>query len=226
MKSGFKVLTHDHRPPIQGGDPVWDGETLPFELPTVTLNTSSDQCAAGWNYTGNLADALRVGGLWPRGRPAVCVVVEASDDAIERGNKRRCSQLTIVRRASEDEIAAAIADLSQEWFGEHAERMAQSQLDWFRALGRPEHDEQRVEADLQRALDARGLQWTLKRYDNAWDAWDARDALTVEYSVVRGWIDYPADLLTVGIRDAYTHGLAVAIPTGRDELGWAMEDAS
>ena len=32
-----------------------------------------------------------------------------------------------------------------------------------------------------------------------------------------------ADLLTVGIRDAYRHGLAIAILTENDEMGWAMD---
>jgi hypothetical protein len=30
-------------------------------------------------------------------------------------------------------------------------------------------------------------------------------------------------VLTVGIRDAYCNGLAIAIPTGPTELGWAIE---
>jgi len=58
---------------------------------------------------------------------------------------------------------------------------------------------------------------------DAWDAWDARDALLVFYTSRRGWISSRTDLLTTGIRDAYAAGLAVAIPTGPTELGWAME---
>jgi hypothetical protein len=29
-------------------------------------------------------------------------------------------------------------------------------------------------------------------------------------------------MLTVGIREAYRHGLAIVLPTGTRELGWAM----
>jgi len=32
INKGFKILTHDFRPPIQGGTPVFDGHT-PFTLP-------------------------------------------------------------------------------------------------------------------------------------------------------------------------------------------------
>lgn len=67
----------------------------------------------------------------------------------------------------------------------------------------------------------------------AWDAWDARAArtardawaaLNVFYVAHKGWIAHPPDLLTRGLRDAYRHGLALALPTGPDTLGWAMED--
>jgi hypothetical protein len=59
---------------------------------------------------------------------------------------------------------------------------------------------------------------------DAWAAWDARDARTVFYASRMGWIERPADLLTAGIRDAYAAGLGIAIPTGPNELGWAMAD--
>ena len=44
----------------------------------------------------------------------------------------------------------------------------------------------------------------------------------MDFFAHRGWIDYPTDLLTVGIREAYRHGLSIAIPTGPDEIGWEM----
>jgi hypothetical protein len=64
---------------------------------------------------------------------------------------------------------------------------------------------------------------------DAWDAWDAWDAgaawaaMTVCYTSLMGWIKYPADLLTDGLRDAYSFGLGIALPTGPRELGWAMD---
>lgn len=30
--TSYKILTHDYRPPLQGGEPVWDGETLPWAM--------------------------------------------------------------------------------------------------------------------------------------------------------------------------------------------------
>jgi hypothetical protein len=60
----------------------------------------------------------------------------------------------------------------------------------------------------------------------AWDARAARaamDALTVHYASVRGWITHDRSLLTTGLRDAYLHGLAIAVPCGTNELGYTME---
>jgi hypothetical protein len=39
---------------------------------------------------------------------------------------------------------------------------------------------------------------------------------------LQGWVDTPAELLTVGLRDAYRAGLAIAVPVEKDVLGWAM----
>ena len=54
-------------------------------------------------------------------------------------------------------------------------------------------------------------------------AWAAGDALRVYYTARMGWVSYAPGRLTVGLRDAYTHGLGLAIPTGIRELGWAMD---
>jgi hypothetical protein len=235
----FKVLTHDYRPPVRAGDPVWDGETLPFDLPKVKLDTGADECAAGWNYTEDLSAAMRIAGLWPNGRPACCLVVEPSADAITRGRKSRCSQLTILRRCTDEEILGGIRGLPID-FADHKERMVESQHSWYRALGRPEHDDEIVEQGLTMALRARGLEWELRRFDGAWDAWNAwgewgawgargawnaRDALTVEFVALQGWIEFDPLKFTTGIRDAYAAGLAVAFPVARDTLGWAMVEA-
>jgi hypothetical protein len=148
----------------------------------------------------------------------------SGQDAIQRGDKRRSSSVTLDRLCTEAEIQAAMRTLVSPWAGAHTDTLVAEQWAWYVALGRPLHDEARVEAELQRALEARGLKWTLKRYDNARDAWDAGTSLAVASSVHCGWLKgYHADQYTVGIRDAYHHGLAVALPTGKNELGWAMD---
>lgn len=295
MTLGYKVFTHDGRSPIQGGEPVWTGE-LPYTLPAVALDTSDNECAPGWNYALDLADALVIAGLWPTERPSIAVEVEPAADAITRGAKSRASSLRLVRRCTDDEIEDAITRLSA-YFGAHAARMAEEQHAWRRALARPHHDAARVQSSLKDALASRGLAWDLVQYDDdaaaawavwdakvsrdknraknmwdawdawnakAWDAWDAwgwranetRDAwgarkprndstwsawgavraatdaqlaLTMMYAGLSGMrklgteeLIYPADLLTVGIRDAYAYGLELAVPVGPATLGWAM----
>ena len=47
--------------------------------------------------------------------------------------------------------------------------------------------------------------------------------MLVRAAVTCGWLTILAgDHLTIGIRDAYPHGLAIALPTGEKTLGWAM----
>jgi hypothetical protein len=281
LREGWKVLSHDYRPPIQGGEPLWDGVTLPVTLPVTRLDKSEADCAEGWNYCGSLATALKIAGLWRDGRPVVAVRVEASADAIERQTKRRASQLTIVARAADADIEAAIRELSAP-FGAFADDMTREQMAWYVALGRPLRDEAAVEEGLVQALRLRGLDWKTRRIDTAWDAraawaaraardawaardaraawdardawaawdaraardawdawaardaraardawaawdaWDAWDALTVRYASLQGWVEYAPGYLTDGLRDAYRNGLALALPTGPNELGWAM----
>lgn len=267
---GWKVFTHDRRSPIQGGEPVWDG-TYPFTLPTVQLDTSDEECAPGWNYCDDIGTVLRVAGLWPDGYPSLVVAVEPGSDALHRGNKWRASSLTLLREATSEEVYEGIRQLST-MFGIHAERMAEEQIKWRAALGRPVRDVVAVEHALRSALQTRGLvQWGLRQFDTAmaawdgryvwsdWDSsaamtsmtawavmdvinarsmywtgwntrgsrgtWDPRDAwagLTVTYAALKGWINHPPELLTTGLRDAYQSGLAVALPTGPQELGYVM----
>ncbi len=300
----YKVMTHDYRPPIQGGDPIWSGADLPYTLPVVELNTGQHECAAGWNFTDNLATALRIAGLWPNGRPSAVFEVTPSSDAIQRDDKWRSSQLVLLRQLEEAEIRDGVLEMSQV-FGKHAAQMADSQMAWRAALARPERDEMAVQESLAVALAARGLDWKLKRLAGVWDAWDAWDAWTgwtawaawdvwdargargaraaraawdvwstrdawdvknawdpqdiwddrdawdpkdvwdnreareardvravcavgaalrVEFASLAGWINYPANLLSTGLRDAYQSGLAVAFPAGPGLLGWVMED--
>lgn len=44
VRDGFKVLTHDFRPPVQGGSPVWDGKRK--TLDRVTLDTGPGEIPA------------------------------------------------------------------------------------------------------------------------------------------------------------------------------------
>ena len=237
IRTGYKILTHDWRPPIQGGEPLCDG-LLSITLPTVKLDTGKSDCAQGYNYTGSLCEAAKIVSFWPGGRPAKCLVVSASNDAIQRQTKRRCSQITLERLCTEVEIQQAMRDLVVSWAGAYTDSLVQEQWLWYVALGRPRYDKNRVETALQIALEARGLKWTLKEFPHAraardaWaardaraarDAWDAWDALTLNAAVslfdLQG---YPANFFTLGIREAYLYGLEIVIPTGANELGWAM----
>lgn len=222
---GWKVFTHDLRPPVQGGEPVWDG-TLPHVLPVVKVDRSAAACARGWNFARLPETAFRVAGLWPDGRPSRLFAVEA-EDTVEAGDKVRASSLSIVREATPEEVTAAISALSAV-FAPHSEWMLTEQLEWRAALARPACDEAALAAGLSDALVARGLAWQLRRFDTTWDAWAARaawdawDALTHGFASRQGWVKDDALLLTRGIRDAYRNGLEIAIPTGPTELGWSL----
>ena len=229
---GYKALTHDLRPPIQGGQPIFDGHT-PWTSPVVACDTGSAECAVGWNFCRTPAAALTIARLWPTGRPSTLWVVEAEDaQLVERGAKCRAPQLTILRRASGDECADAIWEHCAP-FGVHRRAMADAVWLWGRALGRREPAPEQVANDLRRALDARGLTWTIRSYGDARDAWAARaawdaraawaawDALSWRYAALVGWVkDAPHH--EIGLRNAYLHGLAVALPTGPAELGYAL----
>ena len=236
----YKVLTHDLRPPVQGGDPVLPaGYVLPFALPAVACDHSEVECApGGWYACREAHVALRIAGLWPNGRPSRLFEVGEPVDLVERGDKLRAASWTVTREVPEEEIAAHVRRLSDP-FAPFADEMTVEQMAWRAALARPGYAPEEVEAALTQALAARGLVWKLKRYDTSWaamaaraaraarDAWDARDAraaLTVDFAARQKWITHPGDLLTVGIRDAYSCGLEVAIPTEPDVLGWAMRE--
>ena len=273
MIHAWKVLTHDLRLPVQGGEPVFDGK-LPYVLSPAAVDDSPADCAAGWNACASPETALRIAGIWPNGRPARLFHVETGAEVVGRGNKLRAAAWTITAEATEDEVRAAIRALSAP-FGDLADEITEEQLAWRAALARPGHDAAAVEAGLRTALKTRRLSaWTTRSFAcaedawaawaawaardalaagdaraargawdawaawaarDAWDAWDARDAwaaraagdawaaITAWYAAKRGWVQ--TDPLTTGIRDAYTAGLGVAIPTGPDELGWAMEDS-
>ena len=230
MSRAYKIVTHDLRSPLRGGEPLWDG-TLPRELPRVTLDRSDANCGSGWHYCESPADAAIIAGLWPDGRPARLFEVEPLGEHVTRGNKSRAEGLRIL---SELPISVAVEPLSEAFDDAHRDRMIREQLAWHAALARPRRSVAAVEAGLRGALDARSLNWQLRRFEDAWDAWAARDAwaawdaraardaLTTVYASLMGWIDCRPDRHTVGIRTAYRNGLLLVLPTGPDELGWVM----
>lgn len=243
IRQGWKIYTHDWCSPIQGGEPI-HVKSFPYTLPPVTLDTSDRECGAGYNYCQKISTAAKIAGFWSGGRPSNIVLVEAGEDAIERGNKCRTSSLTLLRQASKDEIKQAMRELVSST-GPHTEQLTESQFQWFEALGRPHFDENRVRSSLEEALVKRGLSnWKLQIFKSAWDAWDAWkardvwdawnargvwdvwgawDALILETSVrCFNLTGYQPDLLTVGIRDAYKYGLEFCIPVAEDTLGYVM----
>jgi hypothetical protein len=66
--------------------------------------------------------------------------------------------------------------------------------------------------------------WAARNIWAAGAAGDAGAALSTFYAATMGWIDRPPELLTIGIREAYFNGLGIVMPTGPNELGWAMVD--
>lgn len=84
--------------------------------------------------------------------------------------------------------------------------------------------------DAREALVARnawnaGAVWAVQETRAAWATaatWDARESLVIWYAAKMGWIQHDPMLLTTGIRDAYTAGLALAIPLKLKTLGWSM----
>ena len=178
IRTGYKILTHDWRPPVHGGEPLCDG-LLPVTLPLVELDLGPKDCSKGYNYTGSLCDAAKIASFWPTGRPARCLIVSASDDAIQRQTKRRCSQLTLERLCTDSEIKQAMRDLVIDWAKVYTEALVQEQWLWYKALGRPHYDKGRVVELLQVALKTRGLDWTLREFASARgarEAWAAREA--------------------------------------------------
>jgi hypothetical protein len=285
----YKVFTKSLCSPIRGGEPVWDG-TLPHRLPTVEVDTSEEECAAGWSACRTPEDALRIAGMCPDGRPSRVFCCDAVPDCpvAARGDKLRAASWRLVSELTEEEIGQAVLRFSERYLSRHAAVMADEQVAWRAALARPRHDPVVVERELRAALLARGLSWKLRRFgsdkdagdirdtgasmydwvdwsarsaraswdgsdacsawegSDYWDVWNAffpRDAwsssavwtsrvamaaraawmaLATQYMALCGHLQCAADRHTVGIREAYRHGLAIALPIGNDQLGWAM----
>ena len=235
----WKILKTDYSPPIQTGAPICDGKKWPVVLPSVRLDTSHAECGAGWNCTREPDTALRIAGMWGK-----LLVVEPTEDVVERGDKCRSSGMTLLREATEDEWYEAIEALS--WPLMDVPEMVTEQIQWRNAIHSRIVNQKTVERGLRDALKSRGLDWSVKRSPDALaarDAWAAsavrgawaaraawaasaasaaRDALTVHYAATMGWTKHDPMLLTTGLRDAYANGLAIAIPTGSNELSYAL----
>ena len=297
-----------------GGTPILrDPARLPVTLPSIELDTTEAPHGAGYHYSASLAEAARASGFWPNGRPARCVSVVASSDTIERQlvtdygfddhvtRIRRASALTITALCADDEVRAAMHE-TVSW-ARTAVQIVEEQWAWYLALGRPRPVEETVVEGLQVALAHRQLDWTLKRFGSAkeawaarsqelhwptlnegdawdrgddwpdggdwdevywqcpvepnltlgewrdqwyrtldaweaqwdrWDPWDvyvanqAKAALSHSVAVAEGWDSksHCGNCLSDGVRDAYYHGLAIAVPTGPRELGYAMDRSS
>ena len=175
LRDGYKIVTHDWRSPLQEGAPLCDG-VLPVTLPAVELDTSPRECAAGYHYTATLAHAMAIAGLWKDGRSARCLVVTAAEDAIERGAKRRSSQLTLERLCTPAETRQGLHDLVSGWAGSLTHALVDEQEAWYEALRRPRQSEDLVVEGLLDALTCRQLPWGLVQIRAAREAWEARDA--------------------------------------------------
>jgi hypothetical protein len=273
----YKGFTHDLRPPIQGGEPVWDG-TLPYVLPRVAVDKSSQECAAGWNACRTVVQVLEAAGMWSNGWALRVVRMETDEAVVERGRKCRVATGTLIEEVAEAVVTEAVREFTTPWAGDLTEEMIVEQTAWRSALGRSgPRDEAAVEAGLRTALVARGLgTWELRRHPNAkaawnawaagdakaawaardaWDVWaaradkaawavgdagdvwaawaakaawaawaarDARDALQGYFAARKGWISRKPDLFAVGLRDAYYHGLDLAVPVAKGVFGWTL----
>lgn len=110
--NGFKVLTPDFRPPIQKGhEPLFTEDSkFPITLPTVELDKSEKECSFGWNFCKDARTAFQISNLTSFKGLNKLFHVTGSEDTIERGNKLRCSQLTLNRPVTEKEIYLSLKE--------------------------------------------------------------------------------------------------------------------
>lgn len=167
MTTGWKLLTSDGRPPIQGGDAI-DLSILPITLPVVACDDSDVECSFGYNFVREIETGFKIAGLWRTGRPNVILAVEA-EEVYERGEKLRTPSLRLVRRATDAEIQDALRKFSV-CFGPHADVMAAEQGAWWQALQRPHRNKEGVVRGLQEALESRGLNWQLREFEGPGEA--------------------------------------------------------
>lgn len=216
----YKILTHDFRPPIQGGHPILPASvTFPYRLPTVEVDTSDAECGAGWNACADIETAIRIAGEWPNGRPSQVFRLRSVQGAcpLKRGDKIRAATWDVMGpvapSALRDARVCLYAPMAKD--GLPVEDIVTEVEAWSHALGRPAHDEGAVEAGLRGTLQVRGLRWSLRRFGDAraaWDAWAAWDARAA-------WAAWDAR----DARDAWAARAARAALDARD--AWAASDA-
>jgi len=237
--TGWKITTHDYRPPLQGGDPIFGG-TFPQVLAPVEVDESDAECGAGWNFCRTIADGFPIAGMWRDGRPSAIFACETDGPVVVRKGTSdsfpmrvfkighpfapiRTGSLTLTRFATDEEIRAGLREFSA-MFGAHAEAMAEEQWFWRVALGRPNRDKQAVVDGLNAALAARGLAWTLKEYPDAVAARDGRSGYG-KWNANRGW---DAWVVWTGPDIPDTRGAPVlryAWDAWPSKDGWSVRDA-
>lgn len=180
-------------------------------------------------YQRTLPGALKTTGYWFSGRPSRAFQVVGINARGNEEEKYAAQSFVLKRECEPSEIKQAIRRNSAT-FGEFEDELANQQWLWYVALGRPERNREKVIQGLETALKVRDLSWKLEEFPTARAAWDARAArdaraaLTVDFSSRNKWVDFDPLRLSLGLRDAYHNGLGIALPTGPDTLGWAMDE--
>ena len=105
-------------------------------------------------------EALRLGGLWPGGRPSMLYRLETEDEVTRVGEHAEAASWTVLAAIPPRDH---LASLTRELVDFEKEALSE-QLEWRKALGRPNNDPAKVEQSLRLAMKRRGLKnWRLKR---------------------------------------------------------------
>jgi len=128
--NGYKVLTQDNVPPIQGGKPLFPlNATYPIVLPKVDLDISEEDCASGWNFCADTKTTLSVTKITGKfGLNNRIYKVTGSSDSIIRKNKIRCSQLT---------INSLVTDFEEFKLVEEPSNKQKELFEWFNLTRKP-----------------------------------------------------------------------------------------
>lgn len=178
----YKAFTHDLRSPVMGGLRVWDG-ILPYTLPAVEVDLSSEVCAKGWHATERMADALFFAGCL-RGTRAVRLFRVETEEPIERRvfeyegvghSKSRAATWTIT---DEVPVTEDVLDDALRGMPDVAKAaVAAEQARWFAALSGDRRDASEVEAALWRFIQTSGMPFPgLRRREARLAEWDDRAA--------------------------------------------------
>jgi len=144
---GFKILTEDFCPPLQGGSPLFTPNTeFPLVLPETVLDTSDSECGAGWNFCEDLDTAFKIIKICGKYGLNRAFRVVGDDTTIKRGDKLRCKQLTIIGECEAEDFRGY-----QEPSGKQTEF-----LEWMLLEKLPFNEEQLIKA-LQISLEIKKL---------------------------------------------------------------------